>query len=78
MGAKKAEAGNDPSFGYGPLVNYSVKEITEMYLKEGENEKNAHLKAKIIQREIRRLNKAEQRLWKKVRKHEDLYGLMVQ
>lgn len=58
--------------GYDPLIYYTTDELTEMYLKEGLPLEIARERAVVVKREIERLNKAEQRLWDKVREHEVL------
>jgi hypothetical protein len=59
-----------PTAGYDPLFDYTPEEIEQMYVAEGIPLEEARERSKVIAREIIRLNRAEQRLWKKVRKHE--------
>ena len=60
------------TLGYDDLTLTSVAEITEMYIKEGVPVEEAKERAKIIHKEIDRLNHQEMRLWERVRKHEVL------
>ena len=59
-----------PTAGYDPLYNYTPDEIEQMYLAQGVPSQEAKERSLVVAREIERMNKAEQRLWKKVRKHE--------
>lgn len=59
--------------GYDPIISYTEKEIFEMYLAEGKDPETARAQAKVIVKEINRLNSHEIRLWDRVRKHEILF-----
>jgi len=60
----------DPSHGYDQLVNYSVNELVSMYQAEGVPSSEATGRAKIVRKEITRMNREEQRLWQRVRANE--------
>ena len=64
--------------GYDPIISYSVKELAKMYMDDGISEKEAYQKAEIIKKEMYQLDKQEQRLWKKVRKHEIPMGDLIE
>lgn len=59
-----------PSKGYDAILGYSKDEIYQMYVAEGMSSAVATRKAASVSQAISSLNKAEQRLWEKVRKHE--------
>ncbi len=63
--------------GYDALCSYSVDELKQMYLHEGLTDTESSERAKIVKKEIDKLNCKEQRLWRNVRKNEITIGLDV-
>ena len=66
---------NDITSGYDKLISYSSAEISRMH-----GNKIPEKQALALSREMRKINRAEQRLWDKVRRYEiqaDRLSLLV-
>lgn len=61
--------------GYDTHTLYSVKELTDMYICDGEDPIQAGVKAKEIYRALNEMRSSERRLWKRVRDNEMTNGL---